>query len=95
MRPALLLLLGLSACSTAPAGPPGTTEPSAPCRNEGLAAFVGQPATEELGARMLATTGARDLRWVAHGMMVTMDFRADRLTVYLDAASRVERASCG
>ena len=29
------------------------------------------------------------------GMMVTMDFRADRLTVYLDAANRVERASCG
>lgn len=95
MRPALLLLLGLSACSTAPAGSPPMGEPVAACRNDGLAPFVGQPATQELGSRMLAATGARDLRWVAHGMMVTMDFRADRLTVYLDAANRVERASCG
>jgi hypothetical protein len=95
MRPALLLLLGLSACSTVPAGSPPMGEPLPTCRNEGLGAFTGQPATQELGARMLATTGARDLRWVAHGMMVTMDFRADRLTVYLDAANRVERAGCG
>jgi hypothetical protein len=44
---------------------------------------------------MLAVSGARDLRWVAKGMMVTMDFRDDRLTVQLDAANRIERASCG
>ena len=44
---------------------------------------------------MLAETGARHLRWVAKGMMVTMDYRDDRLTVYLDANNRVERASCG
>lgn len=95
MRPALLLLLGLSACSTVPAGSPATDDPPAICRNEGLAAFAGQAATQELGARMMEATGARNLRWVAHGMMVTMDFRGDRLTVYLDAANRVERASCG
>jgi hypothetical protein len=95
MRPALLLLLGLSACSTVPPGSPAMGEPSAICRNQGLAAFVGQPATQELGERMLAATGARHLRWVAHGMMVTMDFSPERLTVFLDAANRVERASCG
>jgi hypothetical protein len=27
--------------------------------------------------------------------MVTMDYRSDRLTVYLDAANRVERVGCG
>jgi hypothetical protein len=87
-------LLTLAACATAPA-PPAVAGPGATCRNEGLAAFVGKPATKELGAQMLATSGARALRWVEKGMMVTMDFRDDRLTVHLDAANRVERAICG
>lgn len=86
----------LAACTANMSNPPvvGDT-PGFACRGEGLAAFTGQPATTDLGARMLRATGARHLRWVAKGMMVTMDFRADRLTVYLDEANRVERASCG
>ena len=87
--------LALAACTiaqsdaTADAAPPGT------CRNEGLAQFTGQAASQELGQRMLAASGARAIRWVAHGMMVTMEFSPDRLTVYLDQSNRVERASCG
>ena len=98
MRNALLMpLFALAACVTAPAGPagPAATAPAGTCRNDALASFVGQPATAALGAKMLAASGARDLRWVAKGMMVTMDFRDDRLTVHLDAANRVERARCG
>ncbi len=95
MRHALLLpLFALAACATAPADPI-VVKPSGTCRNEALPAFVGQPATPALGTQMLAASGARVLRWVAKGMMVTMDFSDDRLTVYLDAANRVERASCG
>jgi hypothetical protein len=88
-------ILALAACTvaqsdaTADAPPPGT------CRNETLAQFTGQAASQNLGARMLAASGAQAIRWVAHGMMVTMEFRADRITVYLDASNRVERASCG
>ncbi|MCY7398715.1 MAG: hypothetical protein LH466_07765 [Sphingomonas bacterium] len=44
---------------------------------------------------MLAASGARTLRWVAKGMMVTMEYRGDRLTVHLDANNRVESATCG
>lgn len=95
MRFALTTLL-LTACTVNMADPPVAGEtPGFTCRGDGLAAFTGQPATSDLGARMLAQTGARDLRWVAKGMMVTMDYRADRLTVYLDGAGRVERAGCG
>ena len=90
----LLLLLPLAAC-TAAGPPPVSSPPPGICRGDALPSFVGQPATQELGSRMLVATGARTLRWVAKGMMVTMDFRADRLTVYLDGANRVERASCG
>jgi len=95
MRHAFLTpLFALAACATAPAGPV-VAQPSGTCRNDALAAFVGQPATQALGTQMLSASGARALRWVAKGMMVTMEFREDRLTVYLDAANRVERASCG
>jgi hypothetical protein len=95
MRHACLLpMLALAACAAVPVDPV-VAEPAGACRNEALAAFVGQPATQALGTRMLAASGARVLRWVARGMMVTMEFRADRVTVHLDAANRVERASCG
>lgn len=87
----------LAGCATTNAEEPGTApaEPTAECRNEALAGFIGQTADADLGARMLAATGARTLRWVAPGMMVTQDFRADRLTVHYDAAMKVTSASCG
>ena len=90
----LLPTLLLWACATTPAEPV-IAEPAETCRRDALASFTGQPATAELGARMLRESGARKLRWVPQGMMVTMDYRGDRLTVRLDANNRVERASCG
>ena len=80
------------ACATAPAQVPPA---GAVCRNEGLARFVGQQASADLGAQMLAASGARVIRWVGFGMMVTMDYREDRLTVRLTADNRIESASCG
>lgn len=95
MRIVLAALL-LTGCTTNMAEPPVAGEsPGFACRGESLGSFTGQPATTALGAQMLRQTGARHLRWVAKGMMVTMDFRQDRLTVYLDGNNRVERASCG
>ncbi len=102
MRSTLLaLLLPLAACgpvnvAAPPMGePPVMGEPPETCRPGGLATFTGQVATQELGARMLAASGARMLRWIGHGMVVTMDYRGDRLSVQLDPNNRVERASCG
>ena len=65
------------------------------CRNASLAQFTGQTASQELGARMLVASGAKIIRWVPKGGMVTMDFSPNRLTVQLDGSNRVERASCG
>ena len=44
---------------------------------------------------MLAASGARIIRWVPKGGVVTMDFSPDRLTVQLDAPTASRRASCG
>ena len=94
----LLTLLSLAACATAQPDPlivpPADGETAATCRADALAAFIGQPRSVALGTQILAATGARDIRWVPPGTVVTMDFRADRVTVYLDAANRVERAAC-
>jgi hypothetical protein len=92
---AALALIPLSACTIAQSD--ATTIGPAPgtCHSETLAQFAGQPASQALGARMLTASGARVIRWVPKGGVVTMDFRADRITAYLDGANRIERASCG
>jgi len=35
------------------------------------------------------------MRVVQPGMMITMDFSAERVTVHLATGNRIERASCG
>lgn len=65
------------------------------CSRERAQALVGRPASQELGAEALRLTGARSLRWIRPGDVVTMDYREDRLNIELDARSRVARLRCG
>ena len=92
-----LIPLLLAACSASMPLPP--TPAPAPdggtCNAAGLDAFVGQPATAELGQKMLRTSGARVFRWLVPGQIVTMEYSGDRLSVVLDASNRVESARCG
>jgi hypothetical protein len=44
---------------------------------------------------MLRESGARTIRWVPKGGIITMEFSPDRLTVMLDGSNRVEAARCG
>ncbi|MDX3909699.1 MAG: I78 family peptidase inhibitor [Sphingobium sp.] len=88
---AALTLLPLAACATPGIPVAGGGE----CRNDGLDRFVGQKATAETGAELLKISSASTLRWGAPGMAMTMDFRADRLTVSYDAAMLITSARCG
>ena len=65
------------------------------CAKPGDRDFVGQPATAELGAQMLARARAKSIRWVRFGAIVTADFNASRLTVRLDPQNRVASMRCG
>jgi hypothetical protein len=91
----ILSALALAACSTVPAEGTGTAAAGGACKDEGLSIFVGRDATEATGSELLKQSGANALRWVPKGTMVTMEFRADRVTAYLDGNNRIERVSCG
>jgi peptidase inhibitor I78 family protein len=87
-----VLALSLPACATTsnePSLPPG------PCHAEAGAALVGRAANAALGAEALRLTGARRLRWIRPGDVVTMDYSAERLNLHLDAEDKVERLACG
>jgi hypothetical protein len=97
MRNAALALLALlAACAgTNGAGPATPSSAEGPCRNDGLDRFVGQAASADLGTELLRASGARTLRWGGPGMAMTMDFRADRLTVSYDERMKITSARCG
>jgi hypothetical protein len=65
------------------------------CSGTRLAAFQGRPATSEVGAEILAASGAANLRWLPEGTIVTMEFSPSRVTVRLDAQNRIASATCG
>ena len=90
--PLLAACAAVEPSSAAPAAEPATANV---CRKDGLAAFAGRPATAELGTEVLRASGARTLQWVEAGTMVTMDFREDRVRVWLDEQNRVARVNCG
>jgi hypothetical protein len=94
-RLAIAAICGLAAsCATAEQIPVRGEMPGRICNDANIQQFAGHQATAELGAQMLAVSGAGTLRWVPHGSAITMEYRADRLTVFLDPANRVERLSC-
>lgn len=91
-RLVLLTPLLAAACSTVPADGPAL---AGSCSTDGLSAFSGQDATADIGAEIMRKSGAHVLRWVPNGSVVTMEFSADRVTIYLDANNKIERVSCG
>lgn len=95
-RIAVAAACGVAVSACAAAGPiPVRGEPAGSrCDDSNIQQFVGRQATAELGAEMQRVSGAAVLRWVAHGTAITMEYRPDRLTVYLDSNNRVERISC-
>lgn len=92
---ASIALLPLSACMVAQSDGTAPGPLHGTCRAATLDRFTGQPASQELGARILAASGARLIRWVPKGNVITMEFSAERVTVLLDENNKVERASCG
>jgi hypothetical protein len=97
MRKIFLLAPVLAAaCSTVPADPPihGVT-PGHKCETAGTDQFIGQTRSDEVGTAIKNVSHAAVLRWAPPGVMLTMDFREDRVTVWLDPANKITQIKCG
>jgi hypothetical protein len=93
-----LAVPALAACATAVPGSPypgGNSADRYVCRNTMLGQFTGRPANAELGNEIIRASGSKTLQWIPAGTMVTMDFREDRVRIYLDEQNKVQRVSCG
>jgi peptidase inhibitor I78 family protein len=97
MRKIVLLAPALlAACATAPAATPvhGVT-PGHKCDAAGTSRFIGQLGTRVTGGAIKRATNAAVLRWAPPGVMLTMDFREDRVTVYLGSDKKISKINCG
>ncbi len=85
--------LGLAACD-----PPMHTQMPAPgieCVADKLDALMGATRSADAEATAKRLSGANVVRWLEPGAIVTMEFRADRLNLYLDGAGKIRSAKCG
>ena len=69
--------------------------PGRTCNASAGQTFIGQPANADTEAAILRATNAAVLRWAPPGIMLTMDYRADRITVWLDPANKITKLRCG
>jgi hypothetical protein len=92
------MLMMSAGCAPAP---PAQAEADVPahggtgCDAAPAQGLVGHEATSALGAEALRLSGARMMRWLPEGTIVTMEYRADRLNVHLDRRNMVARITCG
>lgn len=91
LAPALLV-----ACSTAPAQTPvhGVT-PGHKCQTAGTDQFIGRDGSAATGAAVMRASHAAVIRWAPPGVMLTMDYREDRVTIWLDSARKITQIKCG
>ena len=89
-RAAVAAILALAGCATSP---PQVQRDS--CDATGAAAFAGKPADEATLADLRRATGTQTSRIVRPNMIVTTEYRFGRLSVDVDAANLIVRATCG
>ena len=99
MRKSLLLAPAmLAACATA--NPPHATPvhgvtPGHKCEANGTDRFIGQTGSRVTGDLVKRATKAAVLRWSPPNTMLTMDYREDRVTVWLDENKKITKIRCG
>jgi hypothetical protein len=76
-------------------GAPAPAEAGAGCDAVPARAVVGRQRGGAVGAEARRLSGAASLRWIEPDSMVTMDYRADRLNIEVDAKGKVTAVRCG
>lgn len=93
----LIALAGTACAETSrPApGPAPDVAPGVECNSNGLESLIGKTQSAETAAEAKRLSGANIVRWLTPGMMVTMEFRADRLNLHLGTDGKIGSARCG
>jgi hypothetical protein len=100
-RPLAGLFLILAGC--APATPPAEDvqipkdQPPAAgsCDAAKAQSFVGERESAAIAEQARQKSGARTVRWLRPGQIVTMEYRDDRLSLQLDARGTIIAIRCG
>jgi hypothetical protein len=69
--------------------------PGHKCQTAGTHRFIGQRGTTANGAAIKRVSKAAVLRWSPPNTMLTMDYREDRVTVWVNAAKKITQIRCG
>jgi peptidase inhibitor I78 family protein len=100
LPPALLAACAASSPPQDSPGPPQPTPihgvtPGHKCQTARTSQFIGKEGTSETGAAIKRVSHAAVLRWAPPGYMLTMDYREDRVTVYLGPDRKITKINCG
>lgn len=83
-----------TSASAAPAAPAAVANDGR-CHAEGAQFAVGQAGAQALLEQARQRSGSQAARLLRPNDMITMDYRSDRLNLYLDDSGKVTRANCG
>lgn len=72
---------------------PGLDGPA--CDADRAQAFVGRMADADTQQAAMAASGAKVVRVLRPGMMVTMEYRGDRLNLRIDGQGKILSVTCG
>ncbi len=93
------LSLTLAACAQSPvpigATPAPPANAPAQCDASKVVDVVGQLPTPALQQRARTAAGSELVRMLRHDQIVTLEFRAERLNLVLDATGRISGVNCG
>lgn len=103
MKHLAILPFSALAMACAPMAEPGEPAPPVerlpgednPCRADSAQQFIGRYADRGVGEAIVAATGAQIFQWVGPGMVVTMDYRPDRVRVSYDERYNITSIRCG
>ncbi|WP_066795414.1 I78 family peptidase inhibitor [Sphingomonas soli] len=93
-----LPLIALAATGCKSDARPETPPPAVPgveCNSNGLESLIGRAQSRETTAEAKRLSGAKLVRYLTPGMMVTMEFRPDRLNLHLGTDGKIGSARCG
>ncbi len=92
--PAAAMPVAATAATPPDTTPPAAEEPAMTCQADKGQWAIGQIADEALVAKVQAETTSESVRVIKPGMMVTMDYRDDRVNLDVDDDNRVTAVRC-